>query len=109
MANFELSSAINAGCAPRVNAPENKSYPDWSRARWKSVEWTSRRRWMRPKSGCARHGPIISCCWRDQKLPDVSFCRLRKFSAARSRPRANQVAGGYAIGSNRVALDPACR
>jgi taurine dioxygenase len=46
--------------------------------------------------------------WRDQKLPDVSFLQAAEIFGRTKEPAARrfQVAGGYAIGGNRLALDP---
>lgn len=46
--------------------------------------------------------------WRDQKLPDVSFLQAAEIFGRTKEPAARkfQVAGGYAIGGKRVALDP---
>jgi taurine dioxygenase len=46
--------------------------------------------------------------WRDQKLPDVSFLQAAEIFGRTKEPAARkfQVAGGYAIGGRRVALDP---
>ncbi len=46
--------------------------------------------------------------WRDQNLPDISFLQAAEIFGPTKEPAARkfQVAGGYAIGGKRVALDP---
>ena len=46
--------------------------------------------------------------WRDQKLPDFSFLQAAEIFGPTREPAARkfEIAGGYAIGGTRVALDP---
>jgi taurine dioxygenase len=46
--------------------------------------------------------------WRGQRLPDISFLKAAEIFGPTKEPAARkfQVAGGYAIGGKRVALDP---
>ncbi len=112
MANTQSSLAAHKPAAPSgVNAPENiEVVPtgaalgaeirgiDLSQPVPEAAKTKLRQAW-------ADHLVLL---WRDQKLPDVSSSQAAKIFGPAKEPAARkfQVAGGYAIGGKRVALNP---
>ena len=112
MADLNSSSAARKTAAPSgVNAPENIEVVPTGAALGAEIRGIDLSQPV-PEAGKAKlrqaWADHLVLLWRDQNLPDISFLQAAEIfgPTKEAAARKYQVAGGYAIGGKRVALDP---